>query len=485
MNLIIDPWIPVVFETGESGLAGLEQLYREAETIRDLNASPPQRIALMRLLLCITQAALDGPADEDDWQTCRDRIIPASLDYLAARHDKFNLYGDQPFLQVKRLKEIWNAVVDKLDFGLSAGNNATLFDHEATEFGRKTEDAWRALMLLTYQCFSPGGKIGQTEWAGKVSLPANGTSEHAPCLESSPLHLLLRGETLLQTIHLNLLTRNQVSSMPNSAWGCPIWDAFPLNQTDENAHKTIGTYQGRLVPLSRGILMDKTESKMTLVNGLAYPKLPAAREPMLTVVLKGSGANQKIGYVNLNLFRHMWRELGSLLTLSNSSSEGGPLALHNLGSWNGDQDIVDIWTGGLVADKGKILDTAEWNLSIPVSMLGEAEIGKYSLGVELANKGEQSLRNAIKAYCSAMKSDSAGFIRKATVYYWSALDSMYQVLVDIASDCERDLEDWRAVLWKTMHKAFEEACPHDTPRQIQAYAQAKGLLRIKEAKAGK
>jgi hypothetical protein len=32
-----------------------------------------------------------------------------------------------------------------------------------------------------------------------------------------------------------------------------------------------------------------------------------------------------------------------------------------------------------------------------------------------------------------------------------------------------------------MHEAFDKACPHDTPRQIQAYVQAKRSLKIKSA----
>lgn len=484
MNLIIDPWIPVLFENGESKKVGLEVLYREAEAIRDLNVNPPQRIALMRLLLCITQAALDGPENEEDWKSCRERIIPESLAYLATRETKFNLYGDQPFLQVGNLKPIDNAVIDKLDFGLAAGNNATLYDHEATADGRKQKAAWSALMLLTYQCFSPGGKIGQTEWAGTISLPKNGTSEHAPCLESSPIHLMVRGGNLLDALRLNLLTKKQVGGLPKPEWGCPVWDAFPKTQTDENAAKTVRSYLGRLVPLSRGILMKPDESKMTLVNGLAYPKLPEGREPMLSVVMKGSGKNQHVGYVNLSLSRHVWRELGSLLSMKNSVAGSGPLSLENIGLLVDSDEVVDFWTGGLVADKGKILDTAEWNFSVPASFLCEGAMKKYSDGVALAESGEWAVRSAVKDYAKSMKSESGGFSRKATVQYWSTLDSTYQTLVGIASDVERDLDDWRTVLRRAMRGAFEQACPHETPRQIQAFAQARRFLKIKEKKDG-
>ena len=60
MNLIGDPWVPVVFQGGQTRTVGLNGLYEQAAEIRDLALAPPQRIAVMRLLICITQAALNG-----------------------------------------------------------------------------------------------------------------------------------------------------------------------------------------------------------------------------------------------------------------------------------------------------------------------------------------------------------------------------------------------------------------------------------------
>jgi len=275
------------------------------------------------------------------------------------------------------------------------------------------------------------------------------------------------------------LTKKQVVKLPNSKWGIPIWDAFPTKQTDENADKSVHSYLGRLVPLSRGVLIEKKKAQMTLVNGLAYPKLPEGREPMLSVVMKGTGKQQRVGYVNLSLVRHVWRELGSLLCVRSTANGGGALSLQNCVLRGGDQ-FVDFWTGGLVADKGKILDTAEWNFSIPLAMLDEVELKKYSNGVALASAGEWGLKSAVKSYSKNLKSENGGYSRKATMHYWSTLDSNYQMLFDIASDEEQNLDDWRTMLRKTMHEAFEQACPHDTPRQIQAFVLAKKTLKIKE-----
>lgn len=86
-NLIDQPWIPVTDATGVQRLVGLRELYETAEQLKDLSAGPPQRISIIRLLLCITQAALNGgeggPQNEEEWEEkTYDRIVPESLAYL-------------------------------------------------------------------------------------------------------------------------------------------------------------------------------------------------------------------------------------------------------------------------------------------------------------------------------------------------------------------------------------------------------------------
>ena len=138
MNLCGDPWVPVVVGNGQSRLVSLVEAFEQGEEILDLVATPPQRIALTRLLVCITQAALDGPEDEQDWQSCRSRIAPAALAYLSKHKECFELYGEGGFLQVPNLTPSPSATLDRLGFGLAAGNNATLFDHAATPDGRSS-----------------------------------------------------------------------------------------------------------------------------------------------------------------------------------------------------------------------------------------------------------------------------------------------------------------------------------------------------------
>src|SRR5437667_4242497 len=82
MNLTIDPWIPIVWLNGRSGIVSLSDAYARGEEIRDLAVRPHERIAVMRLLICIAQVALDGPANRDDWKACQWKIAAAAVVYL-------------------------------------------------------------------------------------------------------------------------------------------------------------------------------------------------------------------------------------------------------------------------------------------------------------------------------------------------------------------------------------------------------------------
>lgn len=495
MNLTGDPWVPVVFATGEPQLVSLKDAFRRGEEIFDLVATPPQRIALTRLLVCIAQVALDGPNDEADWRSCRDHIAPAAVAYLEKWRERFDLFGERGFLQLPNLTPTDNATLDKLGFGLAAGNNAILFDHGASPEGRPHSEAWSAVALVTYQCFSARGRIGTSTWGAEAT---SGSSRDAPCLEGSMLHAIVRGDSLLATVHLNLVTKEMAERTANPAWGRPVWEQMPVGRGDPTA-KTVRTYLGRLVPVSRGIKLNRGDTKVTLVDGCEYPKLPEYREPAATVLRVGAQKDQP-RYRRVDPSRHPWRDLASVLTLSKSFSEGGPWVLTHL---QGDGQ-VDLWTGGLAAREAKLLDVAEWVFHLPLSLIRSIELNKYHQGVDLAERGGRSLRDAVVCYFEDLaigeftSKDGARFSRndprsreqrskvisKAAAFYWRALDSSYGVLVDAANDPTRSLaSEWYGIVRAAMEGAYERACARQGARQLRAYA--KGALRLRLRKPGR
>lgn len=273
--------------------------------------------------------------------------------------------------------------------------------------------------------------------------------------------------------------------VPGRQTGRPVWECMPKDA--ENSDAFTNAYEtglGRMVPLTRMILLPGESGTADCIIGpvpkkYVFSNEPDAghREPYCTLKIS---KDNSLYYMPVNVSRHIWRELGSVLSLKKSTENFAALNLQN--AVHGGNHVIDVWCGGLAkgATAAKIYDMAEWNFSVPVSLFEASELGKYVLGVELASSAEYALKNASQNYAKTLKVQGGGYSRNAVAQFWSALDSSYKLLIDIAADLERDLDDWRTVLRQAMFRAFDSACPHQTPRQIQAYAQARKLLRIKE-----
>ncbi|AKJ65312.1 CRISPR type I-E protein CasA/Cse1 [Kiritimatiella glycovorans] len=477
MNLITDPWIPIIFANGQSEMISLDALYRDAEKIHDLGVNPPQRIALMRMLLCITQAALAGPEDEQELRTCRNRIRSESRHYLFSRAGIFDLYGHHPFLQIPGLSADREASLDKL-FETSIGENPIFLGQRAEE-GRRFTDAQKALALLVFQNFSAGGKIGQSVWAG---VRSSESTFAAPCFNN--LYLYIRGENLLGTLWLNLLPKSQIST----EWGTPVWEFMPKSPNDDKAfYNAYSSYLGRTTPLTRLVLLHGDGEDTSCIIGPVPKKYVYSneagsfRDPYVPIRYSAKGSHR---YINVEPSKHVWRELASILALHNKTESLPPCNLLNLE--HAGNSTVDIWCGGLAmgARAAKIYDMAEWTFSFPASFLGKAALAKYAQGTALASKGEATLKKAVQgnkySYAKMLNSSSRGYFKTAALRYWSVLDSKYQMLVSIASASEQNLDAWKRLLHHAMHSAFKQSCPHETPRQIQAYARAIKLLKLED-----
>jgi hypothetical protein len=113
-------------------------------------------------------------------------------------------------------------------------------------------------------------------------------------------------------------------------------------------------------------------------------------------------------------------------------------------------------------------------------MLNSLQLAAYKKGVDNANDGSKNLGKAIYKYCLEMNMENT-LSTKAKTHYWQTLDNSYQILIDTVNN-EASLDgEWRKRIFSAMNSAFRYACPSNTPRQIQAFAQAQGFLRIKKA----
>jgi len=320
MNLTTDPWIPALRPDGRRDLFSLQALFAQAHELRDLAVKPHERIALMRLLICITQAALDGPADEAAWGECQSLIQPRVSAYLGRWRASFELFGDGArFLQLPGLEpgkttDEGNAAT-KLDLALSTGNNSTLFDNQAGD-KRSIQAARAAVNLVTFQNFSPCGRIGIAKWNGK-DTPGKGSSNHGPCTSSSMVHTYVLGASLLETFFLNLLNKVTIRENHTAGWGKPIWELPVTDATGEAAANSRMTYLGRLVPLSRAIRLDDEGDSIILANGLDYPIFPAFREAAATIIKR----KEELGLLSASTNKNLWRQLSAITIKRRAGTE--------------------------------------------------------------------------------------------------------------------------------------------------------------------
>ena len=485
MNLTHDPWMPMICQDGSHRLVSLHEAFASAHEIRDLSAKPYEKIALLRLLICITQAALDGPKDFDAWKTCRSAIPPGARKYLEKWQAAFELFGDGPrFLQVPGLKpvnedkeETW---ATKLNLAMSSGRNATLFDNAAHP-ERRVAPAKLAISLLTFQSFSPGSPMGVALWNGavtksKAGKPASGGKTYAgdaPCLVDNAIHTFLAGANLLETLRLNLLTKEKVGDYYGRAgWGSPVWESVPAGPDESTAEgkNAVTTYLGRLVPMARAVLLRREGDTVVVTNGLDYAGLPVAREPSTTCLM----VKDKLRLLKANLGRSLWRQLPAILVkrIAESNSIAGPLALQDCDG----EEHVSLWVSALVADEtnsAKLLDAVEAAYDIPAEMFRDAGRKLYEEGVALADAWQDAVWKSVKGYAATLKLEPPPYDR-ARQHFWTAIEQHVPVLLRLADKPEEagDLKssEWGKRVKEAAHAAFEFAVPHQTPRQIQAYS---------------
>lgn len=520
MNVAFDPWIPVVTATGDRTLASLCSVLTEGEKYVDLAVRPHERVSLMRLFLCVAHAALNGPKDYDEWEQVPKRLPDSARAYLEEWKDSFELFHrERPWLQIAELSSqkdgnphgddssAWTPV-SKLNFSFATGNNSTLFDHEgAASSGRNIPLSSTVVSMVTFQCFSVGGLIGQIYWdgirCGELANPKkdNGPVKSAdgPCVPSSMIHAFLRGEHLFETVHLNLNTHEDIRfSYDSRELGKPIWEMPPMAFSDEAAIKNATeTYVGRLVPLTRAVRLGTCGKNMLIGDGLAYPTFVSGfpQEPSATVLIK----NNERALLSYRPSRAIWRELAAVVVKQNAEGTGGPLSLRAIQ----DGEDIDLTVAALGRDKATIVDAVESVFHIPGRLRLPEGTKAYEEEVKIAENLSRKLGWAIEDYRQEIDGGWEGRLKNAgpksgelkaklhsiaTTHYWTTVEKNLSLLMTHIEAIGTDQaiptrEAWRKMLYRTAREAYQVACGRETPRQIKAFAKGWEKLTARKSKA--
>jgi len=232
----------------------------------------------------------------------------------------------------------------------------------------------------------------------------------------------------------------------------------------ENARMT---FLGRLVPLSRAVRMGDDGLSIILANGLDYPIFPAFREASATVIKR----KDEFALLPASTNRSLWRQLSAISVNRRAAVDAvcGPMALnHQITA-----SETTLWVGALVTDKAKIEDVVGSTYSLPAGMFTDFGRAAYEHGVAFAEERESLMIQGVKAYASELKCAFPAYDRSRQ-HFWTRVEQNLSSLFDLARN-DRQAVDIPNTLWgKTVLgsalAAYEQACPRQTPRQIQAYA---------------
>ncbi|MFI9651130.1 type I-E CRISPR-associated protein Cse1/CasA [Guyparkeria sp. GHLCS8-2] len=504
-NLIDEPWIPVA----DHGRVGLGEVFSRTD-IRALGGNPIHKLAVMKLLLAIAQAACT-PEDEDDWRKMGPEGLASNCHaYLEKWRDRFFLFGEAPFLQMpaveslvatrtearlkkaktpgQRKQEIQKGAPKPFGAGfypdLPSDNNSML---SHTMLGKELDSGEQALFVLTLMNFAFAGKRvegGMTSLAGTV-LSDKHSAPAGPGLGGfvGQLHGLVVTGDLRKDVWLNMLTKAQIEKA--NRWtegvGRPAWEAMPAHEQDARAKAIRESYQGCLVGVSRFVYLK--EGGIYYLDGIQYPKVSEGWfEP--TLMLDQSDKLPKAKYVNLE--KRPWRELPAFLSFLESGSTAGfeNMALRvGVQRMSQRKERLCVWTGGIrvsstsgdqsAKQDDDFLESTVW---IDGDDLGTVWLDHLDLEMKGMDKLASTVYGCVRNYFADLHAtpEYAGAqAALASNLFWQFCERDFQTLVDNCEQGERESQAREALRHRFVqhaHKVFDLYAPRETARQLEAWA---------------
>ncbi|MBN8714634.1 MAG: type I-E CRISPR-associated protein Cse1/CasA [Xanthomonadales bacterium] len=492
-NLIDEPWLPVAGKDRVS----LRQVFSDPE-LPALGGNPVEKIALMKLLLAIAQAAAT-PEDDAAWRAMgADGMARKCLAYLDQWHDRFDLYGERPFLQMPAIAKAkiksYGTVLPEIATG-----NTTILTHGQVE--RSLSDAEKAVLLVCLMGFALGGKQADNTIVlsrGYVGKCKNGkpakNSQPGPSVASRGLlHTCFQGENVCQTVWLNLLTEERITQNARfpAGLGTAPWEQMPVGEDDEVARKLKSSVMGRLVPLCRFSLL--AEAGLHYSDGVAHTNYKDGMcDP--TVAVNWSGKEPKALWTDPE--KRPWRELTALLGFLAQQQIGGFECWQLTACLSRACESVDafaIWSAGLRVsnDMGEQRtkgndDFVESCVALQSSALGSFWFSNLQTEMDALGDLHDGLSRSVKKFfrreTPGDKDDRLGEAtsKVATQLFWQLCERDFQTLIyacgsdgdsaTINSDARHRL---RRRFADYAQQAYDRYCPKDTARQLDAWARCR------------
>lgn len=493
-NLADEPWIPVA----EKGKVNLRQIFSET-SITSLGGNPVEKISVFKLLLAIAQSACT-PETEDDWKKLGCSGIRQKVDaYLTEHHDCFWLYGEKPFLQMPAIAKAELASYGDVKMEVSTGNTSVVTEIQSE---KPLDDSEKALLVIVLMGFAFGGKKvdNSVVLTPGYSLKSNDKGKPASGKPGTSLgfmgytHSFLFANSIADSVYENIFTADMIKEMNMfpSGLGVAPWLGMPAGEDDAIAKKLKTSYMGRLLPLSRFMLL--SEKGLVYSEGISHPGyVDFVVDPSVTVDFM---AKPKPKLLWIDPERKPWRQLTSLLAFLDSTNANKFVCyqlkemLHRFAKLRS----FTIWSGGVrvSSNAGEQYltgtdDFVESEIQLSSDIFSDEHdfFGTLSTQMEYLEKNANMLFGCVTHYYKSLKTDGKSIAAQATNTYWQLCETKFQQLV---TACAEDLSGDKA---RAMHKVFnsfvmqiyDEACPKDSARQLEAWAENKPFMKKEKEEA--
>lgn len=500
-DLIDQPWLPCIWLDGRAESLSLRQTLQEAHRIRELAGdSPLTAVALHRLLLALLHRVY-GPSSYEAWGElweAKQWHADALSAYLERWRDRFDLFHpERPFYQAADARVRPKSVIS-LMHDVASGNNPVFFDHH-TEAGGITLDASEAARaVVTAQCY---GLSGPCDPSQKLYF-TDGAAARG-------IHFLVEGDSLFETLMLNLLRYPDDEVMPTRDKDCPAWemdDPFQPERETPLGYLDYLTWQNRrILLLPEGVTDNPVVRQMTWAPALRLAS--TVLDPFKHY--RFDPDPKKGGYKALRFSeeRALWRDSAPLLSLHRSleaESRARPPRpfkwLHDLI----DDDSVLFSAGrtcrfraqGMASDQARVFFFRDERLPLPLAYLDSPDlVARLQEATDRAEAAARQLWSACRTLATFMMkpgADAPGArlparedLDRLTHYwaperhYWAALELPFRrLLVDLPAAPAAATAVWHEVTRRVAWQALEETITlaGDDGWALKAAVHARGQL---------
>ena len=494
-NLIDEPWLPCARPDGGQELLGLRRALAEAHRLRELGGeSPLVVVALHRLLLALLHRVF-GPADIEAWAALwrGGAFDAAALDaYFAQWHDRFDLFHPtRPFYQAAdprvKPKSVLTLILDM--------SSAGIFEHSETD--RVTlSPAQAARALITAETFSIAGLSGLEQ-------------KFTDCTVTRGVHFLVEGDSLFETLALNLLPYPDEGVMPSSSDDRPVWE---MDDPFRPARSVPLGYLDYLTWMNRRILLlPEMGDEGPVVRQFTWaPALRLAAEVLDPFKHYRIDPDPKTGGPKLLRFheeRALWRDSAALLSLHQSRRPDAKTRPPHPFAWLytlydddpelfGRRPLYRFRAAGMASDQARVFFYRDERMPLPLAYLeSEEHVSRLKEATDRAEAAARQLWGACRTLATfVIKPDADAEGAKPPVredldrltaswaaerHYWAALELPFrQLLVALPDDPAAATAAWHEATRRAARRALDQTIDlaGDDGRALKAAVRARGQL---------